>query len=138
MKAHDEVRRKYLARRRSLSKEFISHELQELPCKCVHNHLHTDGSRLCMLGSEDLINWPGNLCQDEETSRACPFFKHRQTESEVLGEFEALLEDKERLKDYDPELAALTWVLEPSRPAWYTRLVDWLLSKTTSQITEEG
>jgi hypothetical protein len=97
-------------------KAFLSDKLSEKPCNCVHNHLHTDdlqSFRICMLGSSDLQNWAGTICDTVETATQCPFYTPRQTRSEALELFNAKLAqlDSDIVSN---EVCVLTWILEES------------------------
>lgn len=88
---------------------FLDEYRDRLSCRpknCVHNYRHEeDGEEigLCMLGAEDPQNWPGNVCDDVETAKMCPFFEQRHDEEDLKEEFESGLDD---------DIQALEWVLD--------------------------
>lgn len=122
---------------------------ERLPVRCKYNHRHPLDTRrtvggqpnpqynsivhlpmaptigLCMLGSEDLTEWSGTICEDPLDAQACPSFTRTHSVAEAMAEFQAQLSDREWVTTHHPELAALLWVLsEPTpRPPWWRRVL---------------
>lgn len=136
MRQETEIHRRYRRVRYELRAEMLRERLRKAPCNCQYNYKEPEeregvlsegaGARFCMLGAQDIQNWPGNLCDTVENARTCPFYKAKHTRDEVLEHFESLIQDEEWLEEHAPDLATLTWVLETSEPPWYMRILDWL------------
>jgi len=136
MRQETEIHRRYRRVRYELRAEMLREHLRKAPCNCQYNYKEPEeregvlsagaGARFCMLGAQDIQNWPGNLCDTVENARACPFYKAKHTRDEVLERFEAFIQDESWLEENAPDLATLTWVLEASEPPWYMRILDWL------------
>jgi len=145
MRTESEVHKRYRALRYELRRDLLRESLAVEPCNCTHNLLEITENeagkdisvRYCMLGAEDIQNWPGNLCDTTENARSCPFFDPRHTRESVLEGLENTLQSDEGVEVY-PELVTLQWVLEASEPIlpWYERLVEWLRGPTVPE--DEG
>lgn len=83
---------------------------------------------LCMYGSGELGSekgvWPGDICEDVETSRPCNLYVPMLTSKQAALELRAELEDAEHCRIHYPEIAALIWTLEGYVPAttWLQQL----------------
>lgn len=129
-----------------------------LPVNCKHNLKHTLDVRrhvagepnpqynqvakrhlpvigLCMLGSDDPANWPGNICEDPIDAQTCPAFDPLRTRQKVQEEFQAQLKVPSWVKEHLPEVSGLLWVLDvetvTSPQPWWKRMLRKLLSYTT-------
>lgn len=128
MRDESEVRKKLgEARYRYLRKY-----LRPRPCNCVHNHAHDTGEgtvRLCMLGSDDPENWPGNICDTVENVRTCPFYRNRYDKDELKAKFDTVLEDPDVLYNEYRDIAMLKWILEEEPPAltWWQKFKLWFV-----------
>ena len=114
MKSKKEIEKKL----RKLSyREYLKMYEEKASCKpenCVHNYRHEeDGEEvgLCMLGADNVEEWPGNICDDVSTAKQCPFFRSKQSKEQVKEEFFEKLE-KGDIEDENPSISALKWVLE--------------------------
>jgi hypothetical protein len=110
------------------------HYFEVLPQNCVHNHKHTpeiveqdetdlsptvkegDDIRLCMLGSDNPEEWPGNICQDPLTAKRCPFFENKHNHQDALREYKERIADPKVLAHEYKDIAALKWTLESDPP----------------------
>jgi hypothetical protein len=91
---------------------------------------------LCMLGSEDPTNWPGNICEDPIDAQTCPAFDPLRNRQKVQDEFQTQLKIPTWVRDNLPEVSELLWVLEvetaqPPQQPWWRKLLRKLLSYTT-------
>jgi hypothetical protein len=68
--------------------------------------------RLCMYGSENPSEWPGNVCDTVETARECKLFQPRVSEKDAVKEFNDLMADDAWVYEHHKDIAALQWVLE--------------------------
>jgi len=124
MKDESEVRKKLGEARY----RYLRRYLQPRPCNCVHNHRHetAEGSaQLCMLGSDDPENWPGNICDTVENVRTCPFYKNRYDKSQLKEDFDELLQDPDVLYNEYRDIAMLLWTLEEDSEVATTTLTWW-------------
>ena len=67
--------------------------------------------RLCMYGAEDPGQWPGDVCDDDDTARRCKWFKPKMAADAAQAEFEGLLADDEWVYENHRDMAALQWAL---------------------------
>lgn len=129
-------------------RRFVQAQLR-LPHRCVHNHrqaldtrrtvegdsnptynrIQVGGSQtigLCMLGAENVEEWPGNICEDPIDAQRCPYFVAAQSIDEVMAEYQREIADPEWVSNNMPELSALLWVIEDAstpRLTWFRRLL---------------
>lgn len=86
--------------------------------------------RICMYGSEDIVNWPGDVCDKDETAQSCPKFKPIVSSEEVRQKAHALLADDEWVFENMKDVAALQWVVNDRihryRPSLFQRLLLWI------------
>lgn len=102
--------------------------LQPRPCNCVHNEEHEEQGgavQLCMLGSNDPENWPGNICDTVENAKTCPFYKSRYDKAQLKEEFDRLLQDPDILYNRYRDIAMLLWTLEDDIEEAETSLTWW-------------
>jgi hypothetical protein len=111
----------------------IKDATNKLPPNCKYNHRHplderrtVDGDPnptynqitarktigLCMYGSEDPTEWPGDICEDAVDAMRCPYFDPVKSEDAVVEEFQLLIKDPEWLAVNLPGIAELRWVLD--------------------------
>ncbi len=113
-----------------------------LPHLCVHNHRQPLDTRktvedmpnetfnrtsdqhglpvvqtigLCMLGSDNIEEWPGNICEEPIDAARCPYFKSTVSKAEVWQQFKVHIEDLAWVQANLPELYGLLWVLDDAR-----------------------
>ena len=111
MRDEEDVRKRLGAARYRYLRKY----LRPRPCNCVHNHRHETGDgyvQLCMLGSDDPENWPGNICDTVENARTCPFYRNRHNKAELKAKFDLSLQDPDILNNEYRDIAVLQWVLE--------------------------
>jgi hypothetical protein len=86
--------------------------------------------RLCMYGSEDLTKWSGDICDGDDTSKSCKWFKPRITAEEAKKEFLDKLSDDKYVYDSYLDIATLQWVLEDRvhkhRLSLWERFLIWI------------
>ena len=130
---------------------------RRLPHLCVHNHAQImDSTReldgesnpgynrldrrhlpvassvgLCMLGAEDIDQWPGNICDEPLDAQRCPYFEAKLGKAELLSVFRTQVQSVDWLTENMPEVASLVWVLGDT-PAnhhlpWWARWWFWSL-----------
>ena len=118
----------------------------KLPCNCTFNHQQpidlrkkvrnepnpnyntiSEGNRtigLCMYGSDDIQNWPGNICDEPSDAKGCPMYNSIHTKESVLRAFNRDLEDQEWVKAQMPALDPLLWVLDGTVTLpWWKRIL---------------
>lgn len=67
--------------------------------------------RLCMYGSEKPDTWNGDVCDDDATAHACPYFEPKIPEDRAVEEFDKLMSDDEFVLENYRDIASLQWVL---------------------------
>lgn len=74
--------------------------------------------RICTYGSQGprADEWNGDVCDGDEKSSECPWFRASQTEEEAGAEFDELMKDVEYVFDNYRDVAALQWVLDVRGP----------------------
>lgn len=81
---------------------------------------------LCMLGANDLENWPGTICEDDIDARRCPYFDPIRKKTDLWQELAVQITDPAWLCANMPEVSALYWVLDAEtarvRLPWWKRL----------------
>jgi hypothetical protein len=103
------------------------------PENCVHNYRHEDEDGeigLCMLGADSPEEWAGNVCDDEETAKKCPFFELKHDRDRLRTQFFERLERRDVLVDQYKDIAALKWVLEQRQFVdftWWSRFQLYML-----------
>lgn len=121
MRDEKHVRKKLLELKQKHLRRKLHKHLQPLPENCKHNQTHVgtnkeeDGQEevgLCMLGHENIEEWPGNICEAPEKAEKCPFFNPKRSKEELIEEFKEEMKDPEVLAYEYPDIAALQWVLE--------------------------
>ena len=111
-----DIERRIRDRQLELIRISLRKKLRRSPDNCSHNHTHQipnteDTIRLCMYGSEDIENWPGDICDRDETAQACKVFSCKYEKQEVIEDENAKLSDNAYIKNAHPDIAALLWVL---------------------------
>jgi hypothetical protein len=81
---------------------------------------------LCMLGAENVEEWPGNICEDPIDAQRCPYFNPTQSKAAIFERFKNDVADLEWVRVNMSELYGLFWVLDttdmsPGLP-WWKRL----------------
>jgi len=66
---------------------------------------------LCMLGSENPEEWPGNVCEEPIDAQRWPYFNFKMSRLEVYERFVMDLENPEWVEASLPEVCQLLWVL---------------------------
>lgn len=115
MKREGKVEEKLRDLRYEHLKSKMEENLTPVPENCKHNYQYTaeddDGEEvtvgLCMLGSDNPQEWPGNVCDAPQTAEKCPFFEPKKSEEELKEEFRDEIDRGEY-----PDLTALQWVLD--------------------------
>lgn len=86
-----------------------------------------------MYGSEDPANWPGDICDKNETAQSCPKFKPIVSLEEVQAKAQALLANDEWVFENMKDVAALQWVIgdriHRHRPSFFQRLFLWIRTR---------
>lgn len=125
---------------------------RRLPERCVHNHQQRLDTRkqvdgevnpnynrialpviqsqqaigLCMLGAENIEEWPGDICDEPVDAQRCPWFTPKVAPETIQSEFEAQLKDFSWVEENLPVVSELLWVVDqskaPSLP-WWRRLL---------------
>jgi hypothetical protein len=144
------------ARVRYLVNEELVRRLAEIeqcqPHHCKHNYRHPLDTRrrigetanpnynrialageatigLCMLGSEDVVSWPGTICEDVEMALACPYYTSKTTRGDVLTTYRDQLQDLAWLEQNLPQVFELVWVLQavsaPTLTWWQSLILVW-------------
>ena len=89
--------------------------------------------RLCMYGAEDPAHWPGDICDSDDMSKRCKWFKPRYTVEQAKQKFFELLQDDKYVYDNFQDVASLQWVLEDRlynhNLSWWERLIFWLKTR---------
>jgi len=67
---------------------------------------------LCMYGSDDPENWPGDLCDRDDMADRCKWFEPLKSAKEAREEFDGFLKDDEWVYNNHRDLAVLQWVLD--------------------------
>lgn len=68
--------------------------------------------RICSYGSDDSSKWTGQICDSEEISSPCPYFKPKVTKEEAFREFSEILGDDQKTLALYPDVANIQWVLD--------------------------
>lgn len=140
MKTESEIRNRLKNLRIRYVKKFIEKSQKQLPHNCKFNYEHfekiSDNSipteyersprinktlviiqsevpiRLCTYGSENLSKWNGDIiCDSEDVSMNCSWFKAKISEDEAVEEFKQLVSNDEMVLELYPDVAALQWAL---------------------------
>ena len=97
---------------------------------------------LCMLGSEDVENWPGNICEDPIDAQRCPYFDPAHSKTLIFEQFKANVTDNDWIRVNMPEMYGLLWVLDDSRirslPWWKFLWFKMLRIHVAPMISVEG
>lgn len=87
--------------------------------------------RLCLYGSEDPITWEGELCDSDNKSKSCKWFRPKKDRKQAILEFEELLHDDKYVFDNYRDIATLQWVLDnrihSTRPSFFELIKIWFL-----------
>jgi hypothetical protein len=67
--------------------------------------------RLCMYGSEKPDLWNGDVCDDDATAHACPYFSPKISEDRSVEKFNELMSDDAFVLENYKDIASLQWVL---------------------------
>jgi len=143
----------------------IAHK--RLPNRCLHNHRQELDPRkqvedepnpsynrvdrhrlpvvnqigLCMLGSENPEEWPGNICEDPIDAERCPYFNPAQSKEGLLAEFTEQLQNLDWVEQNLPDVYAILWVLDDIRPnyhlPWWKRVAFWFLQIRVEPVREQ-
>lgn len=94
----------------------VRDQLRRAPHNCKYHHDHKipnteETIGLCMYGSDDPENWPGDVCDQDEIAQACPMFSCKTTKQQALKHEAGRLQNPVIVKENYPEIAALLWVL---------------------------
>ena len=146
MKSEFEIRNRLKNLRIRYTKKFIEKSQKQLPHNCVFNYEHFERIiddrvpieyelsprinktlvmiqpelpvRLCTYGSENLTKWNGDIiCDSEDVSKNCSWFKSKKSEEEAIEEFKQLVSNDDLVFKNYPDIAAIQWVLgEKSKP----------------------
>lgn len=85
---------------------------------------------LCMLGSENPSEWPGNICEDPVDAQRCPYFNPRMDKEKLWASFAEQIRNPDWLQEHMPEVYGLLWTLNasalPELPLW-KRVWYWVL-----------
>ncbi len=66
---------------------------------------------LCMYGSKNPEDWPGDICETDEKARGCSWFEPRVNIKQAREEFMDKLQDDEYVFNAYRDVATLQWVL---------------------------
>lgn len=80
---------------------------------------------LCMLGSEGLESWPGNICEEPIDAQRCPYFQYRVTRAEVYDGFLADVSDPAWVEKTLPAVHSLLWVLGATLRLHHSSWLRW-------------
>lgn len=98
--------------------------------------------RLCMHGSSDPSTWNGDVCDNDDTARACDRFVPIVGLKDAESKFMEQLQDDAFVYGRYPDIAALQWVLEDrigSKPlSLWERLLLWHERRRTSSALPES
>ncbi len=87
---------------------------------------------LCMYGSKNPADWPGDICDTDEKARGCGWFEPRVTLKQAREEFMDGLEDDEYVFTTYRDVATLQWVLgervHMMGLTWFERFIFWMKS----------
>ncbi len=90
-------------------------------------------TRLCAYGIDKPESWAGDICDRDDTARACPKFKPLKDGAEAKAEAEAKLADDNWVLANMKDIAALQWVLgdrvHKVGLSWYQRILLWFQSR---------
>jgi hypothetical protein len=85
--------------------------------------------RLCMLGSESVQFWSGDICDSENVAKQCKYFQPKLTDKQAADEFCAKMADDDFVYANYQDIAALQWVIEDriykTPLSWWGRLLLW-------------
>jgi len=145
----------------------VKHAEQRLPHLCTHNYRHPldvrkrvageandsynrisqPGTRLpvvrtmglCMLGAENVEEWPGTICEEPIDAQRCPYFNPKADKKKLWQEFAEQLKQPEWLRVNMPEVYGLLWAIDkmnvPGIP-WWKRLWYKLLRIRTEPLSQ--
>jgi hypothetical protein len=71
-----------------------------------------EGVHLCMYGSENPKDWPGDTCESNDIAKYCKKFSPRIPASHVVQEFQQMLRDDKFVSEHLKDIAILQWILE--------------------------
>jgi len=139
MKSADEIRKRLEKIRMRCLRQYCSDVLSKKPRNCMFNLEHVPRPqksriptememvprtvstlvvvepatpvRLCMYGSTKPDLWNGDLCEDDKTAQACPYFTAKVTEEQATAEFNELMSQDDYVLEHHKDMAALQWVL---------------------------
>jgi hypothetical protein len=96
---------------------------------------------LCMLGAEDVENWPGNICEDPIDAQRCPYFDPAESKTAIFERFKADVTDVDWIQANMPEMHGLLWVLDsqaPSLPWWKVLWFKMLRIHVAPMVSTQG
>ena len=160
MKSHNQILKRLKKLRLVYAKQYIEESQKRIHHNCEHNceqePLNVGSSdivefeitprqvtslviiqdpapiRICMYGSEDIETWPGSICDNDDISSNCKWFKPRISASEAKEEFLLLLGDDEYVLNNYKDFAALQWAINDRiykhELSWVDKLFFWLNS----------
>lgn len=113
--------------------DFFSPEREASPSHSVSLVVLQEPSsiRLCLYGSEDPLTWDGELCDNDDKSKSCKWFRPEIDRKQALLEYEELLRDDKYVFENYRDIATLQWVLDNrvhlKRPSLFERIKTFLL-----------
>jgi hypothetical protein len=163
MKTQSEIEKRLQKLRKRYRQKYVQERIGRHHENCVHNYVHAprgqfkysrshdvelaprkqttlmviqpeQSIRICTYGSAGK-EWNGDVCDSDDKSSDCPWFKAARSEEEVGAEFDAVLADVEFVFENFRDMATLQWVLDvrspdevPDEPLPPPSLLDRLLS----------
>lgn len=144
MKTQFEIEKRLQKLRRRYRQKYVQERTGRHHENCVHNYVHAprgqfkysrsadvdmaprkqttllviqpeQSIRICTYGSTGK-DWNGDVCDSDEKSSGCPWFKPARSEDEVGEEFDAVLSDVEFVFENYRDMATLQWVLDVRSP----------------------
>lgn len=144
MKTQSEIEKRLQKLRKRYRLKYVQERTGRHHENCVHNYVHaprgqfkysrsTDAElaprkqttllviqpdqsiRICTYGSTGK-DWNGDVCDSDDKSSDCPWFKAARSEEEVGAEFDAMLSDVEFVFENFRDMATLQWVLDVRSP----------------------
>jgi hypothetical protein len=165
MKTQSEIEKRLQKLRRRYRQKYVQERTGRHHENCVHNYEHAPRGefkysrsvdvdlaprkqttlmviqpeqpvRICTYGSTG-NDWNGDVCDSDEKSSGCPWFKAKRTVDEVGPEFDAMMSDVEFVFDAYRDMATLQWVLDirgpedvpDEPPSLWKRLLSWIVSR---------
>lgn len=141
MKTRQEVQRRLRKLQVRYARKYVARSQERSPCNCVYNEEVLPGRldsrppvpveeemapraqvtlmvvsdpkpvRLCMYGADKAGGWGGDVCDDDDTARRCPYFRPSRDVAAARSEFMESLADDEHVFNHYRDMATLQWVL---------------------------